>query len=275
MDESDDTQILTTAVRAARAGGAVALGHLGQLGYVRWKGMRDVEVEAARVVQQAIVAEIQQDFPEHPILAEESDTAPPADADPLWIVDPIDGSLNYQQALPLFAISLAYRRKGIYRVGVVYDPCRDELFQGVEGRGARLNDQPIVVEQVSEAFEAFENAVLGMDLAREGRRRTQSLQLVQMLASNVLALNVMGAPSLGLCYLAAGRLHAYLGLDLDLWDVAGAAVILKEAGGILTSAQGGSWLFADRSYLATNGVLHGEMLRHMTEILNAAPPGPA
>ncbi len=275
MDETDDTQILATAVRAARAGGALALSHLGQRGYIRWKGMRDIEVEAARIVQQTIVDEILQDFPEHAILAEESDTPPPDDADPLWIVDPIDGSLNFLQGLPLFAMSVAFRRKGIYRVGVVYDPCRDELFQGVQGRGARLNDEPIVIEQIGEAMDAFENALLGMDLAREGPRRVQSLLLAQFLATHTLGLNVMGAPSLSLCYLAAGRLHAYLALDLDLWDVAGAAVILKEAGGILTSAQGGSWLFADRGYLATNGVLHGEMLRHMTEILSAGVPDKA
>ena len=272
MEEPDDAHILDTAIRAARSGGKVALELLGRPQDLRWKGMRDPQIGAALAVQRAILLEIERDFPDHAVLAEESEARPSADADPLWIVDPIDGSVNYLQGLPCFSISIGFMSKGIYRVGVVYDPCRDELFRGVVRQGAWLNDVPIVVEQISEAAEAFEKAVIGIDWPHEGRPRAQSLHIAQILATHALALNVMGSPALALCYLAAGRLHAYFHLELEIWDVAAAAVILHEAGGILTDARGGSWLFSDKGYLATNGVLHGEMLRNIVPALEGLPP---
>jgi len=272
MPEIGDAAILDTAVRAARAGGKVALDRLGDPGWVRWKGMRDAQVGAALDVQAAILEEIRRDFPDHPILAEESESRPPDDADPLWIVDPIDGSLNYLQGLPFFSICIGFRSEGIYRVGVVYDPCRNELFEGVLGQGARLNGLPIVVQQVSEGLEAYENAIVGTDWPYDGERRTQSLQIAQVLTTHMLDMRVMGSPALGLCYVAAGRLHAYFHLDLRLWDIAAASVVLTEGGGILTNARGSSWLFADRAYLATNGVVHGEMLRNIGPILDFRAP---
>ena len=271
MQETDDAAVLATAIRAARAGGRVALDLLGQPQDLGWKGMRDPQIGSALAVQRAVLDEIHHDFPDHAVLAEESAERPHPDSDPLWIVDPIDGSLNYLQGLPLFTISIAFMSQGVYRVGVVYDPCRDELFRGVVRKGAWLNDEPIVVEQVGEAAEALEKAVIGMDWPREDVLRARGLRIGQVLATHALALNVMGSPSLGLCYLAAGRLHAYFHLDLELWDVAAAAVILHEAGGTLTDARGGSWLFSDHGYLATNGVLHGEMLRNILPELGGLP----
>lgn len=272
MPELDDAAILETAVRAARAGGRTAMARLGQPGYLRWKGLRDVEVGAALEVQGAIIQEIARDFPDHAILLEEAEARPPEDADPLWIVDPIDGSLNFLQGLPFFSVCVAFRRESLYRVGVVYDPCRAELFQGVLGQGARLNGEPILVQQVGEGLEAYENAVVGTDWPHSGEPRAQALQIAQLMATNMLSLQVMGSPSLGLCYVAAGRLHAYFHLELELWDVAAAGIILREAGGILTNARGSSWLFADKGYLATNGVVHGEMVRNILPVLEFQPP---
>lgn len=272
MPKLDDAAILETAVRAARAGGRTAMARLGQPGYLRWKGLRDVEVGAALEVQGAIVQQIGRDFPDHAILLEESEARPPEDADPLWIVDPIDGSLNFLQGLPFFSVCVAFRCESLYRVGVVYDPCRAELFQGVLGQGARLNGDPIFVQQVGEGLEAYENAVVGTDWPHSREPRAQALQIAQLMATNMLSLHVMGSPSLGLCYVAAGRLHAYFHLELELWDVAAAGVILREAGGILTNARGSSWLFADKGYLATNGVVHGEMVRNILPVLEFQPP---
>jgi myo-inositol-1(or 4)-monophosphatase len=272
MRDFDDATILATAVRAARAGGQVALERLGDPGYLRWKGMRDAEVGAALDVQAAVIEEIRRDFPGHAILAEETSERPADDADPLWIVDPIDGSLNFLQGLPHFAVCVGFRSETIYRVGVVYDPCRDELFQGTLGKGARLNDLPIVVQQVSEGLDAYESAIVGTDWPYDGEPRTKSLQIAQVLVTHTLDLRVMGSPALGLCYVGAGRLHAYFHLDLELWDVAAAAVVLTEAGGILTNARGSSWLYANKAYLATNAVVHGEMLRNIVPILDFRVP---
>lgn len=272
MSEPDDAAVLETAIRAARAGGQVALARLGDPGYLRWKGQRDAVVGAAVDVQNAIIAEIKRDFPDHAILAEESETHPAEDADPLWIVDPVDGSLNYLQGLPFFSVCVAFRSEGLYRVGVVYDPCREELFQGVLAKGARLNGEPIHVEQIGDGREAYDAALVGTDWPYGGERRVQSLLIAQIIAGDMLNLNAMGSPALGLCYVAAGRLHAYFHLELELWDVAAASVVVREAGGILTNALGDSWLFADKGYIATNGVVHGEMVRNIQAVLDFRAP---
>src|SRR6185369_13798609 len=120
--ELDDDVALEVAVRAARTGGEIALARLGNAGYLRWKGYRDVVTEASLEIQEAIVAVLRSTFPEHGILAEEGpeDEVIPVDAEHLWIVDPVCGSLNFAQGIPHFAISIALRSAGAFRVGVVY-----------------------------------------------------------------------------------------------------------------------------------------------------------
>lgn len=264
----EKTRRLETAIRAAKAGGEFALSRLGEPGYRKLKGPRDLVPGAVLDIQDRILEIIRQDFPNDHFLFEESETPQDEQVDPLWIVDPLDGSVNFFHGIPLFAIAIGYRSEGKYEVGVVYDPCRDELFHAVLGGGAYLNDQPIVVDQFSDGIEAIEAAVVGTDWTGNQDEVKRALQLTRFIAPQVLHIRVLGSPALGLCYVAAGRLHAYFGLEhLKLWDVAPAAVILKEAGGTLTNIQGASWLFAEEGYLASNSVIHGSMYRAILPIL--------
>ena len=263
----DYTPMLDTAVRAAREAGQMARALLGQPEYQQWKGPRDLVVGSVLPIQARIVAVIREAFPDHAILAEEDEHQPAADADPLWIVDPLDGSLNFAQGVPHFAVSIAYRESDIYRVGVVYDPNTDELFTGLQGRFARLNGAPITVQQVSEGEAAYEAAIVGADWPGSMKERQQSLNIASLMATQCVALNVMGSPALGLCYVASGRYHAYFHAALQLWDVAAASVILGESGGILTDILGGSWLHSAGGYIASNGVIHCWMLRNAQAVL--------
>ncbi|MBI3733039.1 MAG: hypothetical protein HY259_06220, partial [Chloroflexi bacterium] len=238
----DYQMMLDTAMQAAREAGGLAVASLGKPGYQQWKHPRDLLVGSVYPVQQRIVEIIHREFPDHAVLAEESELhaanaseeLPSPDADPLWIVDPIDGSLNFGQGIPHFAISIACRVDGIYRVGVVYDPCTQEMFHALQGRFARLNHRPITVQLVAEGESAYDQAIVGTDWPGGMRERSQSLNIATLLATQCITLNVMGSPALGLCYVAAGRTHAYYHTDLRLWDVAAASVILGESGGILT-----------------------------------------
>jgi myo-inositol-1(or 4)-monophosphatase len=264
----DDQELLTVALAAAREAGALARTRLGEPGYLRWKGLRELVTGSVLEVQDLLVDRLRTAFPQHAILAEESSAAPAPDTEALWIIDPIDGTLNFAQGIPHFAICLGFRYRDTYRLGVVYDPCRDELFHAVRDRGAFLNGQPIVVEQVREGVEAYQRAVIGTDWPANLERRKEALLITRLLNVEVLNVSAMGAPALGLCYVGAGRLHAYFHLDLQLWDVAAAAVIVEEAGGVLTNAVGGSWRYTDGGYLASNGVIHGWMLRSILPVLN-------
>ena len=261
---------LEVAVRAAREGGKVAQARLGVPGYLKWKGHRDVVSEASLQVQDAIVSTILAEFPDSGILAEEGpeDAPLPVDAEHLWIVDPICGSLNFVQGIPHFGISIALRSEGNIQVGVVYDPCRDELFEATTETPAALNGQKIFVQQISEGSEAWSSAIVGTDWPRSGERREQARLMVGLMLDQVGELNLMGSPALGLCNVAAGRLHAYWHLDLKIWDLAAASLILQRAGGVLTDAHGMTWLYSDGGYIATNAVIHGWTLNCVQAVLN-------
>jgi myo-inositol-1(or 4)-monophosphatase len=265
----DDAQALAIASRAARAGGALARARLGRPDVMRWKGHRDVIAGPALQVQSAIIAVLQRETPGFGILAEEGpeDEPLPLDAEQLWIVDPICGSLNYVQGIPYFGVSIALRSGGALRVGVVYDPLRDELFAASLSSPATLNGQVINVQQISEGYEAFEKAWVGTDWPHQHEKLAQALQIAGVMANQVIALGAMGSPALGICNVAVGRWHAYWALDLKIWDVAAAAVILQRAGGTLTDEHGASWLFSSGGYIASNSIVHGWTLRCLQRVL--------
>lgn len=265
------TRALEVAVQAARRGGEVARARMGDPGYVTWKGDRDVVAQASLQVQETIVSTILMEFPRAGILAEEGpeDAPLPVDADQLWIVDPICGSLNFVQGIPHFCISIALRSEGRIRVGVVYDPSRDELFAATTDTPSTLNGRNIVVQQISEGSEAWSGAILGTDWPPSGERRRQARSIVNVMVDQVLACTIMGSPALGLCNVAAGRLHAYWHLDLKIWDIAAASLIVERAGGILTDAQGMTWLYSDGAYVASNDVIHNSLLNCIKPMLGA------
>jgi myo-inositol-1(or 4)-monophosphatase len=265
----EDGQALEVAVRAARRGGEVAMARLGKPDYMRWKGHRDVVNGATIEVQDAILDVLQHETPAFGVLAEEGpeDEAVPLDAEYLWIVDPICGSLNYVQGIPYFGVSIALRTRGSIRVGAVYDPSRDEMFAASLTSHATLNGQTIGVQQISEGYDAFEKAWVGTDWPHQQDRFDQAMEVAAIMARQVISLSAMGSPALGLCNVACGRLHAYWALDLKIWDLAAGGLILTRAGGTLTDDHGSSWLYSGGGYIASNSVIHGWTLRCLQRVL--------
>ncbi|HEX8969114.1 MAG TPA: inositol monophosphatase family protein [Chloroflexota bacterium] len=268
----EDNQALEVAVRAARAGGQLALARLGGGDYQRWKSHRDVVSGAALDVQTAILEVLRAETPDFGILAEEGpeDEAVPLDAEYLWIVDPICGSLNYVQGIPLFGVSIALRTAGAIRVGVVYDPSRDEMFAATLSSTATLNGKTIGVQQISEGYDAFEKAWVGTDWPHPQDKFDQAMQIATVMSRQVISLVALGSPALGLAYVACGRLHAYWALDLKIWDMAAGGLILTRAGGTLTDDHGHSWLYSNGGYIASNSVVHGWTMRCLQRVLE--PP---
>jgi len=261
----DDQAALEVATRAAFRGGRLAMARLGDPGYLEWKGHRDVTSGSNIEVQSQITSVLRQECPDDGILVEEGpeDEVLDVNAERLWIVDPICGSLNFVHGIPFFAISIALRVEGQLRVGVVYDPMRDETFAARFGGAATLNNRPISVIPVSLGPEFWEQAWIGTDLPHSGPRRAEALKLFDHYSKEVIVQNVMGSPALGMAYVAAGRLHAYWNLDAKPWDIAAGIVIVQHAGGLITDAEGGPWLHSDGSYLAANPASHQWGLRGM------------
>ena len=259
MDINYD-QILEVATRAAKEGGEIAADHLGKPGQVRWKGSWDVVLPGTLAAQERIIQILREAFPDIPILSEELDEKPDPDAETLWIVDPIDGSLNYMKGIPFFGVSVGFRHKKLYRVGVVYDPCRDELFHAIRNKGSFLNGKRIKTHWFSEGVEAYLAAVVATDWPDNVEKRKVTAYIIELMAGDIRSMNIFGSPALSICQIAAGRLDSYFNLQLDLWDIAAAVVILEDAGGVITDLVGATWQFSDGGYLATNGKVHGRML---------------
>lgn len=261
----EDQAALELAKRAAFRAGRIAAARLGQPGYQKWKGVRDVVPEASLEVQEAIVSTIQTECPGDAILAEEGPEDEPLDvgAERLWIVDPICGSLNFAHGIPFFAVSIALRVGGQLRVGVVHDPMRDETFAARSGEPATLNERTINVLTVPLGPEFWEQAAVGVDLPHGGPSREAAIDAFQLMSTEVLTQNIMGSPALGLSYVAAGRLHAYWTFDAKPWDIAAACLIVSQAGGLITDADGGSWLHSDGSYVAANSTSHNWAIKDL------------
>lgn len=254
----DDKTSRELAQRAAFRAGRFAMARLGDPGYLKWRGRRDVIVGSALEVQDAIIATIREQCPNDAILAEEGpeDEAIDVNAERLWIVDPICGSLNYAMGIPLFGVSIALRAKGSLRVGVVYDPMRDEMYSAQVGEPATLNNNPINVRARAFGPEFWEQAWVGTDLPHDGPLLDEALRVFNLTEIEVSHEVVLGSPALGICYVAAGRLQAYWALDLKPWDVAAAGLILRQAGGQITDGDGGSWEYSDGAFVAADAVSH-------------------
>ncbi len=277
----DDKASRDIATRAAFRAGKLAAARAGNPGYLSWRGRRDVIVGAAVEVQDMLVSILREECPGDAIIGEEGpeDELVPADAERLWIVDPICGSLNFAMGIPFFAIALALRVNGNLRVGVVYDPMRDEMFSAQLGEPATLNNTPITVRAVSLGPEFWEQAWVGADLPHDGDVLDEALRVYTITTRDVLHHVVLGSPALAICYVACGRLHAYWNLDARPWDVAAAGFILGRAGGLMSDADGGSWLHSTGTYVAAESVSHNwalktiKMVREQTKNRARKPEG--
>lgn len=273
-DHPGDAADRELAARSAFRGGRMALARIGDPGYLKWKGHRDVVSGATLEVQEAILAVLRQERPGDAILAEEGpeDEALAVDAQRLWIVDPICGSLNFAHGIPIFAVSVALRVEGILRAAAVYDAMRDETFAASIASGATLNGKPTTIRQVPEGPEFWEQSWIGTDLPPSGDRREDALRVFNHYSTEVIHQAVMGSPALGICYVACGRLHVYWNLGAKPWCVAAAGLILEEAGGLITDDEGGSWLHSEGGYVAGVPGLVRWAQRGIDGVRNAGKP---
>ena len=225
---------------------------------VQIKGWHDWVTEADLESQRVITNLIRQRHPDHGFLPEEKDAALPTTGAAIWIIDPVDGTSNFSRQAPLFSISIAAVFEEQVVVGVVYDPIREEMFSAATGAGSFLNGKRVRTSEVQEPI----RSIVAFDLGHTPSSRLLSFQIMERFARDVHTLRILGSAALALSWVAAGRLDAYMNLGLKPWDLAAAALLIKEAGGSLTDLEGRAWkpTCPPGAYLATNGRLHDEML---------------
>jgi myo-inositol-1(or 4)-monophosphatase len=225
---------------------------------VREKARFDLVTDADLASQRTIYEYLGSLFPNHSFLGEEdaAHRRPAPDAPPTWIVDPIDGTTNYVHDCPMYCISIGLQVAGELVVGVVLDPTRPELFRAAKGRGAWLNDRRI---QTS-ATDRLDEALLATGFPPDIRGQERTLEWWRYFSLHARSLRRTGSTALNMAYVAAGRFDGYWAFDNHVWDVAGAAVLVREAGGTLTNIDGVPYDPYTPDALASNGPLHSSLL---------------
>jgi myo-inositol-1(or 4)-monophosphatase len=268
--------------QAALAAGAVMRRNYQKPHQITMKGAIDPVTETDFQCQEIILAMICQAFPDHGFLAEEREgegivEQPPAaapepshpglawEADPLrpacrWIIDPLDGTVNFAHGFPMFCVSIALETDGRLEYGVIYDPLRDELFEASRGAGASLNGQPIRVSRTAHLSRALIATGFPYDI---GERVPETLARLGRLLGIVQGLRRGGSAALDLCYVACGRIDGFYEENLKPWDTAAGLLIVTEAGGKITTFDGGDYDIDAPNITASNGVLHSKLLYYL------------
>lgn len=243
----------------AEEAGQVLLERFGRLtgSEVERHGRRDVVTRADKEAEELIRRRLAQAFPGQAILGEEGDRGQSirerGTKGPVWIVDPLDGTVNFVQGIPFFCVSLGYVEDGVPKLGVVHAPALDQTFLGGPGSGAFEGDRPIAVSVTP----FLEDAILATGFSYfRNERDDNNFDNLQSLGMQARGIRRMGSAALDLVYVASGRLDGFWELHLSPWDVAGGAAIVRAAGGRVSDQRGGEDFLFGGHIVAANSLLH-------------------
>ena len=265
---------LQTAVRAARAAGAITLSRFGELsqGEIVAKEYKDFVTEVDKQCEAVISATIMEAFPNDGLLCEEGTSGSGASGR-VWIVDPLDGTLNFIHSFPVFGISIAMRdASGELEVGVVYQPVLDELFTAVRGEGALLNGKRIGVSTRDEKGSYL--FATGIPFKDYEQYMDGYIGLLKDIIQDSAGIRRAGSASIDLAYTAAGRFDGFFEYRLFPWDFAAGVLLVREAGGIVTGFSGSEDVFAHTSILAGSPVTHPLLLEKAKRHFGGKPLNP-
>ena len=246
--------MLNIALTAARKAGQLILRASEELDMVRVeeKGKNDFVSEVDRRAEDEIIYHLQKAYPAHSIQGEEGGLREGRDGpgDYIWVIDPIDGTTNFLRGIPHYAISIACKYRGRLEHALIYDPVREETFSASRGHGAKLNDRRIRVSDLR----SLDGALIGTGIPFRGHQQEHLpayLQSLEAVASETAGIRRAGAASLDLAYVAAGRLDGFWEIGLQEWDIAAGALLVQEAGGLVSDFKGG------RDYLQGGDIVAG------------------
>lgn len=256
---SESKRALAVAIRAARAGGRILKRRMAGLRRSQFsrKGKYDWVTEVDKESERAILRVLRKEFPGHSIKAEESAPAE-ATQSRQWLIDPLDGTVNYMHRFPMFCVSIGFVERGKLEAGVVYDPIREELFTARRGQGAFLNGRRIRVTSCS----AFDEALLATGFPFRAKDKMDlyigSFRKVFLKTGSIRR---AGSAALDLAYVACGRMDGFWEMALQPLDMAAGALLIQEAGGRVTDFFGRPEFLEQGHVLAGNRPIHRWLLR--------------
>jgi myo-inositol-1(or 4)-monophosphatase len=256
-----DTEFVARAAEIAREGGALLMEYFARNVAIEYKGDADLVTVADRKSEKLLVERLREEWPHHDILGEEG-TLTSSGSEYRWYVDPLDGTTNFAHGYPVFCVSMGLEYRGELITGVIYDPTRDEMFAAERGKGATLNGKPIHVSSTPRLLES----ILGTGFPSHKRHKNPNIQFYHQLTLRSHGVRRAGSAALDLASVASGRYDGFWEFNLNPWDTAAGIVLVREAGGVVTDFSGGPFDISSREVLASNGLIHEELLKNFQEI---------
>jgi len=220
------------------------------------EGINNLVTEVDQLSEDKIIEVIRAHYPSHTIISEEvGELIKPSDYQ--WIIDPIDGTVNFAHGIPICCVSIGLMHNGSLILGAVYNPMMDELFFAEKGKGAFLNGNPIKVSGKTD----FRKACLVTGFPYKWPDDTEHpIKVFERFVLEGLPVRRLGSAAIDLCWVACGRFDGFWEYNLNSWDIAAGYLIVQEAGGQVTDFEGSVYNVFDRQTLATNGLIHDAML---------------
>ncbi|MBK6335739.1 MAG: inositol monophosphatase [Betaproteobacteria bacterium] len=271
--------MLSIAVKAARRAGNIINRGARELDLltVTTKGPKDFVSEVDRQAEGAIVETLLDAYPDHAILAEEGTAkGANADAENVWIIDPLDGTTNFLHGFPQYCVSIALAHRGQVTQGVIYDPVRNDLFTSSRGRGAFLNERRIRVSR----RQHLRDCLIGTGFPfRDGAYLETYLRMMKTMIEQTAGLRRPGAAALDLAYVAAGFYDGFWEVGLNPWDVAAGSLLVQESGGLIGDMGGEGNFLHGGQVIAANPRIFAQMVTALApfrdELTRQRPPRPA
>lgn len=249
---------VAVAIEAALAAGKIQRDRCDKVGPVRYKGEIDPVTEVDLLCEKTIIETIKKRFPDHDFLAEESGKESGNKLSKnKWIIDPLDGTVNYAHGYPCYCVSIGFERDGEVVVGVIYNPSLDELFVAEKGKGATMNSKPISVSSTSSLKQSLLATGFAYDVTKTSN---DNLLHFGNFIKESQAVRRPGSAAMDLVYTAMGRFDGFWEMKLHAWDVAAGSLIVREAGGKVSRLDGTEATIYDRQILASNGLIHQAMV---------------
>ena len=258
---------LTPMQELAREAGSLLMSYFGKV-TIEYKGDVDLVTVADRSSEELIVGRIRKQWPQHDLMGEEGSRRETG-SDFRWYVDPLDGTTNFAHGYPVFCVSIALEHKGERIAGVIYDPTRDEMFAAEKVSGSRLNVRPIHVSKTTQLAEGL----IATGFPSHKRHKNPNIHFYHQITLRSHGVRRAGSAALDLCCVACGRYDGFWEFNLNPWDTAAGVLLVEEAGGKVTNFTGGPFAISSREVLATNVLLHEELLNEFKNIFEGRVEG--
>lgn len=249
-------QYLNLAIRAAKKAGKLQMQFRDKPKRIKAKGIIDYVTEVDIASEKLICAMIRKKFPTHHLVTEENtcvSTSKNINKKYSWIIDPLDGTINYMHGLPLFCISIAFAIDNQVQAGVVYAPALGECFTAIKGKGAYMNNKHISVSKHTKLIKSLLVTGFAYNIHHADNTNLDNFARISLQSQ---AVRRLGSAAIDLAYIAAGRFEGFWELYLNPWDMAAGSLLVKEAGGNVTDFSGKTFNIYGKQLLATNGKIH-------------------